>query len=190
MSTPGWNRAPRGPKPSPGGRARGHATESGERGNGFRSAANVCLPATPSAPSPAQLWKPRREASVRAPKRPSMAPPGKPCHPSRNCREATSQPTLPNVMSRVPSRGRPRRPSAARVRGPTTPSAARPARRWNAATAAFVPGPRTPSIVPRYVPLARKATWSAATLGFPMPKAAEVVSSAVSSARTVTRSVI
>ena len=107
----------------------------------------------------------------RGPKSPSIAPEGKPCQASVNWRAATSQPTAPNVNRRLPYAGRPRRPRASRVLGPTTPSGVSPARCWNRSTAALVAGPRTPSIVPWYTPRAWSATCSAATGGLPMPNA-------------------
>ena len=68
-------------------------------------------------------------------------PDGKPRVASRNCRPATSHPRAFSDSGRLPSRGRPRRPSARRVCGPATPSAGRPRRRWRRWTAARVAGP-------------------------------------------------
>ena len=73
----------------------------------------------------------------------------------------------PAPIVRRPSAWRPRQPSARRVRGPATPSAGSPRRSWNRRTPSLVPGPRMPSTVAAYVPLARSATWSAAVRGAP-----------------------
>ena len=52
------------------------------------------------------------------------------------------------LSGREPSRGRPRRPSARRVRGPAMPSTTSPRRACSVRTAARVPGPATPSTLP------------------------------------------
>jgi hypothetical protein len=69
----------------------------------------VAAPATPSAGRPAQVWKRRSAASVRAPRPPSNVPDGKPRVASRNCRPATSHPRAFSESGRLPSRGRPLR---------------------------------------------------------------------------------
>ena len=132
-----------------------------------RTAASVAGPATPSAPRPAHAWKRRSAVSPRAPRRPSNGPDAKPRVASSHCSAATSQPRAPAAMAREPSRGRPRQPSAARVRGPAMPSTTRPRRAWKRRTPSLVIGPRTPSTVAAYSPRARSATWSAATPGRP-----------------------
>ncbi len=85
-----------------------------------------------------------------------------PCRRSRNSRTATSQPIAPTASSRLPRSGRPRRPSARRVTGPSRPSAWIPFARWNARSALFVRGPRTPSMGPGSKPCARSPTCKAA----------------------------
>ena len=99
-------------------------------------------------PSPAQPWKrwsaasPRgAEAAVELAGREAVA-----------WRAGTGARRRPNRARRrgwrgEPSRGRPRQPSAARVRGPATPSTTRPLRAWKRRIARLVSGPRMPSTV-------------------------------------------
>ncbi len=108
----------------------------------------VAGPATPSTVSPAKACARRTAASVRAPKPPSTLPQGKPRVSSANCSAATSQPRCPWRSGRLPIGCRPWRPSALRVRGPTMPSTASPARAWMRRTPAVVAGPAIPSTAP------------------------------------------
>ena len=61
------------------------------------------------------------------------------------------------------SAGESARPSALSVRGPAMPSASMPSLFWKAMTAACVPPPYCPSMVPGLKPLAWSACWSAVT---------------------------
>ena len=68
----------------------------------------------PSAGSPAQACRRCNAATERGPSAPSTGPDGKPCAASSNCSPATSHPTFPARIARLPNGCEPRRPSAAR----------------------------------------------------------------------------
>ena len=67
----------------------------------------MALPARPSTPMPAALCARTTAAWVRPPKTPSAAPGPYPLRWSRYWSAATSQPWLPDFMTRLPSRGLP-----------------------------------------------------------------------------------
>ena len=128
--------------------APGRSARSASAGSAGQARAGSPAPATPSAARPAHAWKRRTAAWAWEPKPPSIDPDGKPCQARENWSAATSQPEAPGPIVRLPSDGLPRRPSAARVAAPATPSATSPLRAWKRLTAARVPGPATPSTVP------------------------------------------
>src|SRR4051812_16573415 len=113
-----------------------------------------------------------------------MIPVGAPRRVSMNWSTATSQPTIPIRRTRLPYKGRPRRPSARRVEGPGIPSATRPFRCWKCRTAAAVIGPAIPSIAPWYSPQERSATWSPACCGFTLEPAREASAAGAAAKRT------
>ena len=82
-SMPAWNRWPRGPNESPTGARRGQPSGMPARRGAARSKAIVAGPASPSTCSPAARWNLRTAYATRRPKRPSIAPDGKPCQASR-----------------------------------------------------------------------------------------------------------
>ncbi len=95
----------------------------------------------PADGSPAQAWKRSSAPSSSGPNAPSNCPDGKPCQARRYWSSATSQPLMPWASVRLPSEGSPQAPRAARTSSPPV--------RWRSArTAASVPGPGRPSIVP------------------------------------------
>jgi hypothetical protein len=114
----------------------------------LRSADSVARPTRPSTVRLRAAWKRLTEARVAGPKPPSTEPGEKPRLRSMNWRPATSQPRWPLRITREPSFGRPRLPSARRVLGPAMPSGASLRLRWNRFVAATVLGPRMPSIEP------------------------------------------
>ena len=120
-------------------RARRRAAQGGERGGAGDAVGGE--------PGP-RLEAPQRGVGV-APRPPSNVPDGKPWRGEQELQRRDVPAAGVRASSgRLPSRGRPRRPSARRVRGPTMPSAGRPRRRWRRWTAATVAGPATPSTAP------------------------------------------
>ena len=131
---------PRGPNASPIAAGTGRRKLSGERGGrpaqrGERRGARhaVGRQAGPGLEAAQRGVRARAEAAVDRTGREAVGA-------SRNCSAATSQPRARRASGRLPSRGRPRRPSARRVCGPATPSTARPRRACTRRIAARVAG--------------------------------------------------
>ena len=130
------------------------------------NAVSEACPAIPSTARPRVFWKRARAAFVDAPKWPSTSSSRRcPARASRNWSADTSHPYVPCTSTRLATRGLPSAPSSARVRGPSSPVTGSRVSRWNVRSPFAVIGPETPSILPKYIPFERSATWRLAISG-------------------------